>query len=96
MSELAAAPSGAPLHCLTIQVVGEVNALLRLIEPFVIHDVTPVRVVSDARPDGFEVTVEFRADAELARRLEKRLGAQVTVVSARLRPAAAGRLGAAA
>lgn len=96
MSELAAAPCGVPLHCLSIHVVGEVNALLRLLEPFVVHDVNPVRIVSDVRPDGFEVTVAFRADADLARRLEQRVGAQVSVASARLRPAAAGRLGAAA
>lgn len=96
MSDFAVAPSGAPMQCLFIHVVGEANALLRLLEPFVIHDVKPVRVVSDACADGFEVRLEFRADADLARRLEQRVGAQVTVELARLGAPVIGRLGAAA
>ncbi len=88
MSHFAALPAGTRLHRLHVLGAGDANALLRLMEPFVVHDVTPVRIVCEAMAAGLEASFDFHADAELAERLRQRIAALVVVASARLMPAA--------
>ncbi|MFG1344189.1 hypothetical protein V5F59_04795 [Xanthobacter autotrophicus DSM 431] len=94
------APAGAELYRLAVEAEGDPNALLRLLEPFVIHAVLPHRVDCAASAGGLSVEVEFSAPPDLALRLKMRLATMVCVRDAELArassPGAAGRLGAAA
>lgn len=83
MSSLQSPPSLA-LHRLTVEADADPNALLRLLEPFVIHDVTPHRLSSERHGESFHVRIEFAAEADLAHRLEMRLTVLPVVRSARL------------
>lgn len=95
MSQLAAPPACVCRHRLLVVGAANANALLRLLEPFVVHDVTPVRIVCEVTPAGLEASLDFDADADLAERLRQRLAALVVVASARL-VTVAGQLEAAA
>lgn len=77
------APVGAASYRLVVDAEPDANALLRLLEPFVIHDVLPERVdVSHERRGplaGLSVELQFCASADLAARLAARLEAMVSV-----------------
>ncbi|WP_127090571.1 hypothetical protein [Aquabacter cavernae] len=80
------APPGAALRCLIVEAEPDTNALLRVLEPFVIHNVLPVRMDTEC-PDGAEclrVAIHFAAPDDLAARLEARLATMVTVRAAHL------------
>lgn len=86
MSASFTAPCGAPPRRLFVEAELETNALLRVLEPFVIHNVLPARVDADG-PDGADhlrITIHFTAPDDLAARLEARLATMVTVRTARL------------
>lgn len=89
------AADGADLHRLLVAAEPETNLLLRLLEPFVIHDVLPSRVVCATTSDGLQVELEveivFAAAADLAQRLQGRLSVMVGVREAALSPAGCGR-----
>lgn len=78
------APAGAVLHCLHVEAEPLPNALLRLLEPFVIHDVLPVRLDSRAEGDGLRLAITFEATTELAERLMMRLAVMPVARRARL------------
>lgn len=102
MSVSALTPSGAASYCLVVEAEPDTNALLRVLEPFVIHDVVPARV--DAARHGAEdeavlrLDILFDAEEPLAARLAARLATMVTVRTCRLSRlrAAAGTLDTAA
>lgn len=73
MLSAASAPSGVPLHRLVVEADPSPNVLLRLLEPFVIHDVLPLRAESRADGPGLRLAVTFRAAPDLAERLKMRL-----------------------
>ncbi|WP_024279424.1 hypothetical protein [Xanthobacter sp. 126] len=62
----------------------ETNLLLRLLEPFVIHDVLPSRVDCRTDADTLSVTIAFAAEEAVAVRLGQRLGVMVGVRTADL------------
>ena len=62
----------------------ETNLLLRLLEPFVIHDVLPSRVDCRTDEDTLSVTIAFAAEEAVAVRLGQRLGVMVGVRTADL------------
>ncbi|WP_374251015.1 hypothetical protein [Xanthobacter sp.] len=62
----------------------ETNLLLRLLEPFVIHDVLPSRVDCRTDEDTLSVTIAFAAEEAVAVRLSQRLGVMVGVRTADL------------
>lgn len=74
----------AAFHRLAVAAEPNTNLLLRLLEPFVIHDVLPSRL--DCTTDGDELTVviEFAAEDAVAVRLSQRLGVMVGVRAALL------------
>ncbi|UJX47856.1 hypothetical protein D7006_09910 [Xanthobacter sp. YC-JY1] len=53
--------------------------MLRLLEPFVIHDVLPGRIDCRTDADTLTVTIEFAAEEAVAVRLGQRLGVMVGV-----------------
>ena len=73
-----------------VQAEPDANALLRVLEPFVIHDVTPHRIEVAAPRGGEEGVLQidlfFSAAADLATRIEARLATMVTVRTAQLLP----------
>ena len=76
------APSGAAFFRLVVEAEPDANGLLRLLEPFVIHDVLPHRIDIAHHTDGdgaLAVELEFSAEIDLALRLEARLRAMVSV-----------------
>jgi len=84
MSASLDAPSGAAFFRLVVEAEPNANGLLRLLEPFVIHDVLPSRIDIAHLKDGADagalaVELEFCAEIELAQRLEARLRAMVSV-----------------
>ncbi|QRG08764.1 hypothetical protein EZH22_11050 [Xanthobacter dioxanivorans] len=94
-----AATAGAGLYRLVVEAEPDPNSLLRLLEPFVIHDVLPHRIDCASTAEACAVELEFTATADLATRLHMRLSTLVCVRDAALAPAAApiaGALGAAA
>lgn len=75
--------SGGVLHRLVVEADADPNVLLRLLEPFVIHDVLP-HAIHSAHLEGesgpvLSVELEFSAEPDLAARLEARLAAMVPV-----------------
>lgn len=88
MSAQSVAPSGAAFHHFMVEAEPEANALLRILEPFVIHDVLPHRVdvtAPEAAGEGaLRLDLHFYASADLAARLEARLATMVTVRHIRL------------
>lgn len=85
------AADGVDLHRLVVDVGPETNLLLRLLEPFVIHDVLPSRVACANTGDGLTVEIVFAAPTDLALRLHGRLSVIVGVRDAALSPAGHGR-----
>lgn len=79
MSCAVSAPAGATLHCLLVEAEPNPNALLRLLEPFVIHDVLPLRLDSRAEGAALRLAITFRAPADLAERLKMRIAAMPAV-----------------
>lgn len=79
---------GAALHCLMVEAEPDPNVLLRLLEPFVIHDVLPVRTESRADGERLRLAVVFRAAPDLAERLKMRLSVLPVVRGVTLEPAA--------
>lgn len=77
-----------PLHRLCVVAEPDTNLLLRLLVPFVIHDVLPSRVDCSAGADALAVIIEFSAEDAVAVRLGQRLGVMVGVRTADLAPAA--------
>lgn len=77
-----------PLHRLAVAAEPSTNLLLRLLEPFVIHDVLPDHIDCHADEDGLTVTIEFAAEPAVAVRLGQRLGVMVGVRAADLTVAA--------
>ncbi|MEP9353027.1 hypothetical protein ABLE93_05440 [Xanthobacter sp. KR7-65] len=75
---------GADLYRLAVEAEPETNLLLRLLEPFVIHDVLPSRIDCAATGDGLSVELEFTAAEALAIRLHQRLSVMVGVRDAAL------------
>ncbi|MEW6257332.1 MAG: hypothetical protein AB1592_15370 [Pseudomonadota bacterium] len=80
------APSGAAPRRLVIETEPETNALLRVLEPFVIHNVLPARVDAECPGEAgaVRITVHFDAPDALAQRLEARISTLVCVREARL------------
>jgi hypothetical protein len=78
MSTLSCA-DGAALHRLTVEAEADPNALLRLLEPFVIHAVLPLSLTSRVDDAGLSAEIEFQAGPEVAARLAARLGVMVPV-----------------
>ncbi|WP_454916644.1 hypothetical protein [Xanthobacter sediminis] len=87
------APSGATLHCLVVEAEPAPNALLRLLEPFVIHDVLPLRTESRADGERLRLAVTFQAAPDLAERLKMRLSVLPVVRRAALEPLAGAEEG---
>ena len=66
-------------HHFTVRLESAPNALARLVEPFVIHDVLPERLESVRAASELVVRIEFIAEPDLARRLADRLRAMIPV-----------------
>ncbi|WP_051356963.1 hypothetical protein [Azorhizobium doebereinerae] len=78
MSDLSRVPAGAAYR-LVVEATPDPNVLLRLLEPFVIHDVLPHRVDVAYCGGALCVELEFTAAPDLALRLEGRLRVMVPV-----------------
>ncbi len=79
MSDLSRAPTGVAVYRLVVEATPDANVLLRLLEPFVIHDVLPHRIDVAHGPESLAVELEFTATPDLAVRLENRLRVMVPV-----------------
>ncbi|GGF87436.1 hypothetical protein GCM10007301_54150 [Azorhizobium oxalatiphilum] len=78
MSNLSLVPAGASYR-LVVEAMPDPNVLLRLLEPFVIHDVLPHRIDVAHCDNSLAVELEITASPDLAARLEGRLRAMVPV-----------------
>lgn len=80
------APPGAASRRLLVEAEPETNALLRVLEPFVIHNVLPARVDAECPAEAgvVRIAVHFEAPDDLALRLEARIATLVCVREARL------------
>ncbi|MFG1479499.1 hypothetical protein V5F53_12660 [Xanthobacter sp. V4C-4] len=76
------APAGAALHRLVVEAEPAANVLLRLLEPFVVHDVLPLRMDSEVEAEALRLSLAFHADADLAERLKMRLAVMPVVFRA--------------
>ncbi|MCK0198069.1 hypothetical protein MWN34_14230 [Ancylobacter sp. 6x-1] len=83
-------------HRLVVEADAHPNALLRVLEPFAIHEVMPLRMRLDA-PEGppvltdcptFHAEIAFHASMAVAERLCARIGVMPAVREARLLSAA--------
>jgi len=81
-------PAGAEFHCLVVEADPDANVLLRVLEPFVIHDVVPQRIAATSDEDVLHLVLVFSAEADLAERLRARLDVMVPVRRAVLDPLA--------
>jgi hypothetical protein len=77
MTSLFCAPAGDATYRLVLEAEPESNVLLRLLEPFVIHNVLPDHLDVARLEDAISVEVLFRAPEAIAQRLAARM--QVTV-----------------
>lgn len=75
-------PAADRLHRLVVEADADANVLLRLLEPFVIHNVLPCALASVVQGEVLAVTLDFVADEDLAERLAQRVGAMVPVRAA--------------
>lgn len=80
----AAAPTNAANHHLQLDLAADPNALLRVLEPFVVHDVLPHTLNSVATGEGLRLSITFHASEPLAQRLHGRIAVLPVVSSARL------------
>ncbi|MFT0860685.1 hypothetical protein [Ancylobacter sp. G4_0304] len=80
-------------HRLVVEADAHPNLMLRLLEPFVLHDVQPTRVRIDGPSDGridpaqlgeLRAEIAFVAPVELAERLWARIDVMVPVRSSHL------------
>ena len=86
MSMSSGTPSGVAPYRLVVESEPCSNALLRLLEPFVIHDVLPRSVRSEHECGVVSMVIAFSATSDLAARLLARMEAMVTVRAAALVP----------
>ncbi|MDE1568779.1 hypothetical protein [Aquabacter sediminis] len=86
MSMSSGTPSGVAPYRLVVESEPSSNALLRLLEPFVIHDVLPRSVRSEHECGVVSMVIAFSATSDLAARLLARMEAMVTVRAAALVP----------
>lgn len=86
MSLSSGTPSGVAPYRLVVEAEPSSNALLRLLEPFVIHDVLPGSVRSDHVGEVLSIEIAFSAGPDLAARLLARMEAMVAVRAAALAP----------
>lgn len=77
-------------HRLLVEADADPNVLLRLMEPFAIHDVMPAAMRLDTPATTLRAEIVFDAPAPLAERLRARIEAMVPVRRARLLARAAG------
>ncbi len=87
MSDVSRASTGVAVYRLVVEAAPDANVLLRLLEPFVIHDVLPHRIDVAHEADALMVELEFTAGPDLAVRLENRLRAMVAVTDVAMAPA---------
>ncbi|MFG1422425.1 hypothetical protein [Roseixanthobacter liquoris] len=79
MTSPCCAPAGDATYRLVLEAEPESNVLLRLLEPFVIHNVLPDHLDVARLEDGISVELLFRAPEAVAERLEARMQAMVGV-----------------
>ncbi|MFG1298892.1 hypothetical protein V5F49_03760 [Xanthobacter sp. V3C-3] len=78
-----------PRHCLQVEAEPQVNLMMRLLEPLVVHDVLPERIVCTGGEDALGIEIVFAASTDVAERLRLRLGGMMGVRSAAIAPAGA-------
>lgn len=78
-----------PRHCLRVEAEPQTNLLLRLLEPFVIHDVLPEHVGATRTADALRVEIVFPASPDVAERLRGRLSVMIGIAAVDLAPAPA-------
>ncbi len=78
------APESHDEYRLVVTADADANVLLRLLEPFVIHDVLPQSLGAERVGGVLELTVLFCAPADLASRLKMRLAVMPMVHATRL------------
>lgn len=85
--------AGLSRHRLVVEADAHPNLMLRLLEPFAIHDVQPTRIRLDGPPDGkadpanlgdMRAEIAFVASHELAERLWARIDVMVPVRTSHL------------
>jgi hypothetical protein len=78
-------------HSLTILAQPDPAVLARIVAPFVIHDVPPLRLAAELDVSGanYVVTVEFDGAAEVAQRLAARIAAMPCICALACRDATA-------
>lgn len=98
-SPLQSAPAhGLPaehLHLLVVEAHADINALLRVLEPFAVLGVTPQAFRGEMKGNMLRVNLEFMAQADVAENLHRRISAMVMVHHAHLEasaPATADRI----
>lgn len=79
MTSHCCAPAGDATYRLVLEAEPESNVLLRLLEPFVIHNVLPDHLDVARLEDCISVELVFRAPQAIAERLEARMQAMVGV-----------------
>ncbi|MCK0207844.1 hypothetical protein MWN33_07310 [Starkeya koreensis] len=85
--------AGLSRHRLVVEADAHPNLMLRLLEPFAVHDVQPTRIRLDGPPDGkvdpanlgdMRAEIAFVASHELAERLWARIDVMVPVRTSHL------------
>lgn len=75
-------PSREPLHRLVVDAHADINALLRVLEPFAVLGVTPLAIEGEVKDNMLMVQLEFMAQPEVAENLHRRITAMVMVRAA--------------
>ncbi len=88
MSHPSRPPRGGALHRIVVDAEPDPNVLLRLLEPFVIHDVLPHAIHVAHEAHALTVELEFTCDVDLAARLKARLAAMISVRAVTCSPVA--------
>ncbi|HQS49294.1 MAG TPA: hypothetical protein PK706_23105 [Xanthobacteraceae bacterium] len=86
MTSPCCAPDGDATYRLVLEAEPESNVLLRLLEPFVIHNVLPDHLDVARLEECISVELVFRAPKAIAERLEARMQAMVGVRDALCEP----------
>lgn len=95
--------AGLYRHRLVVEADAHPNLMLRLLEPFAIHDVQPTRIRLDGPADGkidpahlgtLRAEIAFFAGPELAERLWARIDVMVPVRTSHLVSSASGEIAA--
>ncbi|MDQ0304450.1 hypothetical protein [Ancylobacter polymorphus] len=95
--------AGLCRHRLVVEADAHPNLMLRLLEPFAIHDVQPTRIRLDGPADGkidpahlgtLRAEIAFVAGPELAERLWARIDVMVPVRTSHLVSSASGEIAA--